>query len=176
MSTTESPPGNGPLALRPPEAGDETLLAHLREPQVAGEFNWFGDSPEERAGGAATGTARLIVTLADGTAIGGVSWHGIPYGPNRRSLAWNIGITLLPEHRGRGYGARAQRMLADHLFAQGPVNRVEAGTDVANVAEQRALERAGFVREGVLRGAQYRRGRWHDMVLYSRLRSDAAHP
>ena len=45
--------------------------------------------------------------------------------------------------------------------------------DVENVAEQRALERAGFTREGVLRGAQHRRGRWRDLVLYARLRDDA---
>jgi RimJ/RimL family protein N-acetyltransferase len=43
---------------------------------------------------------------------------------------------------------------------------------VDNLAEQRALERAGFAREGVLRSAQFRDGRFHDLVLYSRLRSD----
>jgi RimJ/RimL family protein N-acetyltransferase len=63
-------------------------------------------------------------------------------------------------------------MLADHLFATTPSNRVEADTDVANVAEQRALERAGFRREGVLLGAQYRRGLWYDLVGYARLRGD----
>ena len=41
-----------------------------------------------------------------------------------------------------------------------------------NLAEQRALERAGFTREGVLRHAQFRDGGFHDMVLYSRLRDD----
>ena len=41
-----------------------------------------------------------------------------------------------------------------------------------NLAEQRALERAGFTREGVLRQAQFRDGGFRDMVLYSRLRGD----
>ena len=36
----------------------------------------------------------------------------------------------------------------------------------------RALEKAGFTREGVLRGAQFRRGEWHDLVSYARLRND----
>ena len=36
----------------------------------------------------------------------------------------------------------------------------------------RALERAGYHREGVLRGAQWRAGAWHDLVLYARLRGD----
>jgi len=48
----------------------------------------------------------------------------------------------------------------------------EAGTDIANVAEQKALEKAGFRRDGVMRQAQYRDGTWHDTAMYSRPRSD----
>jgi RimJ/RimL family protein N-acetyltransferase len=41
------------------------------------------------------------------------------------------------------------------------------------VASRRwALEKGGFIREGVLRGAQYRRGARHDLVNYARLRTD----
>jgi RimJ/RimL family protein N-acetyltransferase len=43
--------------------------------------------------------------------------------------------------------------LADLLHKRG-VYRVEALTDVSNVAEQRTLAKAGFQFEGVLRGAQ----------------------
>ncbi len=53
------------------------------------------------------------------------------------------------------------------------MNRIEASTDVENLAEQKALGKAGFTREGVLRGAQFRLGTWHDMVQYSRLRHDS---
>jgi RimJ/RimL family protein N-acetyltransferase len=52
------------------------------------------------------------------------------------------------------------------------VERIEAETDVENVAEQRALERAGFTREGVLRHAQFRAGHWRDTVMYSVLRAE----
>ena len=41
----------------------------------------------------------------------------------------------------------AQQLLIRYLFAHTPVNRVEATTEIANVAEQRALEKAGFTRE-----------------------------
>jgi RimJ/RimL family protein N-acetyltransferase len=54
--------------------------------------------------------------------------------------------------------------LADYLFETTETNRVEASTDVENVAQQRALEKAGFVREGVQRGAQFRAGAQHDPV------------
>jgi aminoglycoside 6'-N-acetyltransferase len=63
-------------------------------------------------------------------------------------------------------------MLADYLFATTPVHRLQASTDVDNRPEQAALERAGFLREGLLRGAQWRRGAYHDLVLFSRLRTD----
>jgi RimJ/RimL family protein N-acetyltransferase len=157
------------MRLRPAEPGDEPFLSHCRRPEVAGEFNSFDDPGGERV---AANVSRMIVVLDDGTPIGSMSWHGVAYGPYRRSLAWNIGITIVPEHRGRGHGAAAQRMLAEHLFATTEANRVEATTDAGNVAEQRALERAGFTREGVLRGAQYRAGAWHDLILYARLRDD----
>jgi RimJ/RimL family protein N-acetyltransferase len=63
-------------------------------------------------------------------------------------------------------------MMADYLFAHTTVYRVEASTDVTNFPEQNALKRAGFTREGVIRGAQFRLGQWRDLVLYSRLRTD----
>ena len=85
-----------------------------------------------------------------------------------------IGIWLTPAARGRGIGATAQRMLADLFFAHTTVNRVEAHTDVENIAEQRALERAGFSREGLIRGAQWRAGTFHDGYLYAVLRGDPA--
>ena len=40
------------------------------------------------------------------------------------------------------------------------------------MAEQRALEKAGFTREGILRGTTFRQGRWHDQVIYSVLRDE----
>ncbi|MDQ5852724.1 MAG: GNAT family N-acetyltransferase, partial [Chloroflexota bacterium] len=64
------------------------------------------------------------------------------------------------------------QLLAAYLFATYPVMRVEAATDVANTAEQRALEKAGFTREGIVRKAQWRAGEWHDLVLYSKLRGE----
>jgi RimJ/RimL family protein N-acetyltransferase len=59
-----------------------------------------------------------------------------------------------------------------YLFSHTQVNRIEAGTEVTNLAEQRALEKAGFTREGVIRGAAFQGGRWHDAVLYSVLRDE----
>ena len=144
------------------------------------EFNSFG---LERSGALEAGFAQaglldapqgmLVVVLRDGdVVVGDVSYHQVRYGPNEGSRAYNIGITLAPEHRGKGYGVEAQQLLAAYLFATYPVMRVEAATDVANTAEQRALEKAGFTWEGIVRKAQWRAGAWHDLVLYSKLRGE----
>jgi RimJ/RimL family protein N-acetyltransferase len=120
---------------------------------------------------APTGLQRLVVEV-DGVAVGDVSWHSVWYGPNEASRALNIGIALAESARGRGVGTVAQRLLVEHIFATTTVTRVEASTDVANLAEQRALEKAGFHREGVLRSAQGRADGRHDLVAYSVLRTD----
>ena len=52
------------------------------------------------------------------------------------------------------------------------MHRIEAATETGNIAEQKALERAGFRREGMLRGTRWRGTAWRDEVLYSFLRSD----
>jgi len=117
----------------------------------------------------------LIVEVSDGgRPIGTVSWHRVGYGPAGSSDAWNMGIELIADARGHGYGVEAQALVARYLFDNTAANRVEAQTDIENIAEQRALEKAGFVREGVVRGAQFRAGAFHDLVTYSMLRSEIA--
>jgi len=157
------------------------LVAWGRSPEAKGAFNEFGIEPDEDSLRAtlADGPLRneqngqlIIERVADGQPIGTVGWHEVHYGPGPGSRAWNIGISLIPEARGQGYGGIAQRLLADYLFETTDANRVEASTDVENLAEQRALEKAGFVREGIQRGAQFRAGTHHDLVTYSRLRGD----
>ena len=75
---------------------------------------------------------------------------------------------------GPGLRTAAQRLVTGYLFATTTANRVEAGTDVENLAEQRALEKAGFLREGIRRGSLFRDGKWRDMAIYGRLRDDPA--
>jgi RimJ/RimL family protein N-acetyltransferase len=176
--------GGSPAArvrLRDIGAADADLLdAWGADPAASGEFNDFGGTPEPVDREAiAKGPLRnerngnlIVERVEDGRPIGGVGWHKVGYGPNTESDAWNIGIALIPEARGHGYGVEAQRLLAAYLFETTGVNRVEAQTDVDNLAEQRALERAGFHRDGVVRGAQFRAGAYHDLVTYSRLRDD----
>jgi RimJ/RimL family protein N-acetyltransferase len=123
-------------------------------------------------GGISEESGMLAVETADGILIGSMSWFTVQHGPSAACRALNVGISLFPEYRGQGYGSAAQRLLADYLFSTRMVERVEASTDVDNIAERRALEKAGFSPEGVMRHAQFRAGEWRDVMLYSRLRSD----
>jgi RimJ/RimL family protein N-acetyltransferase len=119
---------------------------------------------------------RYLVEVTDASGIaavvGMVSWHLESYGPTPGSHAWNIGIGLIEAVRGHGIGTVAQRLLAEWLLETTYVDRIEASTDVENVGEQRALERAGFTQEGILRSAQERADGRHDLFGYSFLRDD----
>jgi RimJ/RimL family protein N-acetyltransferase len=170
------------VRLRDVTLADADLLDAWNDDSDRSEFNDFGEPPSPLPRDVlANGPLRndrngmlVVERIEDGVLIGTVGWHLVHYGPGSQSQAWNFGIELRPEARGQGLGSEAQRLLAQFLFATYDLNRVEASTDVENVPEQRALEKAGFVREGIQRGAQYRAGGYHDLVTYSRLRDDPA--
>jgi RimJ/RimL family protein N-acetyltransferase len=168
--------------IRPIVEADLALLESLyADPDEASQYGFFGYRSLGwlRRGFAEKGLisedhGRLAVALGaasePGEFIGEVSWQKAQTGPT--SFGWSIGIGLLAKARGQGYGTRAQRLLAEYLFAHTQVNRVAAETEVDNVAEQRSLEKAGFTREGILRGSCFRDGRWRDMASYSIVRAD----
>ena len=166
------------VALRPAGEDDLTMLEELtQDPEKTGEFEWFGWSDVrhwrrswDENGLISPDGGTLIVARGD-QRLGLVTWQRRPI-TVPSSYCWEIGIILLPEARGRGYGTNAQRLLARYLFAHTTVQRIEAATEVGNVAEQRALEKAGFTREGVLRSTGWRDGAYRDGVWYSMLRAD----
>ncbi|MGN6330941.1 MAG: GNAT family N-acetyltransferase [Motilibacteraceae bacterium] len=160
------------LELLPGDGGSD--LGELYAERVPGGFEDYGEGPfDERPSTLVRAVLRLVGDRAEeGEVIGSMSWHLVSYGPTLGSRAWNTGIWLRPAHRGLGYGAAAQRLLARHLLTTTDGWRVEASTDVDNVPERRALERAGYTLDGVLRGAQERMGERRDLAVYAVLRSD----
>jgi RimJ/RimL family protein N-acetyltransferase len=167
--------------LRPIEVGDvDVLEAQYRSPEAAGELNWFGfrdlgglRRQVEIGETLRPERGRLAVVDDQGHVVGEVGWVKTFNGPPPNGDCWNLGIWIVAEHRGRGYGTEAQRLGAAYLFEHTMMERVEAGTELNNLAEQRALEKAGFTREGVLRHACFRGGAWQDMVVFSKLRGEA---
>ncbi len=168
------------IDLRPVIEADLALLdAWDADPDYNGEYNTFGLRPagQTRRSFAehrflTDDRGRLLAATKESEVVGGVSYRVVKHGGGIANRVYEIGVTIAPVHRGCGYGAEAQRLLTAYLFATYPIARVQATTDITNVAEQRALERAGFTREGVLRQAQFRAGSWHDLVMYSKVHDE----
>jgi RimJ/RimL family protein N-acetyltransferase len=169
------------------EADLDWLVAMSVDREAVGPHNWVDgrDPIETRAelasrldqdGCLGERDGRLVIELNREQPIGEVSWRSEHWGPSPRSRCPAIGIALLPEHRGRGFGTLAQQLVVRYLFESTDAQRVQSDTAVDNPAEQRALEKAGFVREGVVRQAEWRDGRYHDHILYSVLRSEWTRP
>lgn len=166
------------MRLRPVRESDlDDLDEMFGDPEAIGVFNWGGFSDggvrwrRQFAENQLLSDEKSVLMIElDGTALGFVSWSKVRTG--QISHIYEFGISLWPEHRGKGHGTAAQRLLARYLFAHEPVNRIQAKTEAGNVAERRALEKAGFTEEAVLREYYFRGGAWRDEVLYRMLRSE----
>lgn len=112
----------------------------------------------------------IIVDTASGAAAGEIDLY---YQEPRTGQAM-IGYSMSPAWRGRGYASRAACLLARWAFDIG-VPRLIAGTAPENAGSQRVLERAGFTREGLLRGRlPWLNGGRLDDVAWARLSTDPA--
>ncbi|MGW3039382.1 GNAT family N-acetyltransferase [Kitasatospora sp. NPDC001159] len=165
------------VSLRPIAEADLPAFGRLiNDPDAVGEFQWYGWRDPERfrrrwaEHGLIGDDQSIFAVVVRDEFCGFVAARRkgmLPTAPY-----WNIGIQLAPQARGRGIGTQAQRLLVEYLFTHTPVMRVEADTDVDNLAEQRALEKVGFTREGVHRAVTFRAGEWRDGVVYGLLRTD----
>lgn len=82
------------------------------------------------------------------------------------------GYVLGPQARGLGAATRALRLLSGWGFEGLGLERIELRIDVRNTASERVAERAGYVREGVLRNIAFKEGARADVGVWSRLRGD----
>jgi len=105
-----------------------------------------------------------------GEVLGTTSFYDID--PVRRSVT--IGHTFVGKPWWRtGVNAEAKRMLMSRAFDDLGAVRVVWHTDLRNVRSQRAIERLGATREGVLRAHKQRPdGSWRDTVLYAMTAAD----
>ena len=100
-----------------------------------------------------------------GAVVGTTSYYEID--PERRSVA--IGHTILGRPWWRtGINTEAKLLLLERAFGELGAVRVVWHTDIRNERSQRAIERLGASREGVLRKHRLRPdGSWRDTVQYS---------
>jgi [ribosomal protein S5]-alanine N-acetyltransferase len=96
----------------------------------------------------------------------------VEFGIDSEARDAELGFWLLPRARGRGAAARAIRLTVSWAFDELGLERVHGLTDIDNGAAQRVMEKAGFVRGGVLRGLERRPTGRLDFVSYSMLHTD----
>lgn len=103
-----------------------------------------------------------------GEAVGGISLHP---GTDVERIGAELGYWLGESVWGRGIGTAAIRLVTDYAFTRRRLERVFAVPFVTNVASCRALEKAGYQREGTMRRSAIKDGRVMDQHLYAKTRS-----
>jgi RimJ/RimL family protein N-acetyltransferase len=139
------------VELESPERLAELLGAHVSDEWPAGEYDrdameFFRNRLEE--GGATVvgwyGWYAIRTEDAEGprALVGAGGYFGPPDGEGEVE----IGYSVLPEWRRRGYASEIAAALVERAFAETSVRRIVARTSDANAASHAVLVRAGFVR------------------------------
>jgi len=168
--------------LRSMEKDDVDLLVECRNDiDFKGEYSPIGeqiskselmkrfDNPSNLT--ILTESTDFTIQKKDGTRIGIIT-HLI----NQPNRTMEIGCSLVPSERGKGYGAEATQLMVDYLFLSKTIVRIQADTNARNKAAQKTLEKAGFKIEGTMRKLRFVRGVWNDYCLYSILREEWKEP
>jgi ribosomal-protein-alanine N-acetyltransferase len=163
--------------LRIMEKDDLPLFVEwVNKPEVFGEYNplhqmskteaekMFENPHEEKS---------FVIEKKDGSKIGFIAHFYVLHVAGRQL---EIGYSLVPSERGKGYCTEATQLMVDYLFLSKDTMRIQAQTDPRNVASQKVLEKVGFKKEGILRKNFFMRGEWRDAYIYSILREEWKEP
>lgn len=110
-----------------------------------------------------------IRLLEDDKLIGSCQLHSI--NRTHRSAELQIRLGDASQH-GKGYGTEAVRLLLEFAFKDLNLRRVYLHVFSTNLAAIRVYEKAGFVKEGVLRKAAYIDGQHKDILLMAILQEE----
>lgn len=81
-----------------------------------------------------------------------------------------IGLDILPELRGKGYGTASYRMVLEYLFQHYNMHMVYVRVADFNDGAKRLYARLGFIETGRYREYLYRHGRYWDYIIMAMLR------
>jgi ribosomal-protein-alanine N-acetyltransferase len=82
-----------------------------------------------------------------------------------------VGYSLVPEARGKGYASEALGAVIDETFATAELDEVQACIVPENVASRGVLDRTGFREDRILRSGAVIRGRHVDVLLFTLTRA-----
>jgi RimJ/RimL family protein N-acetyltransferase len=166
----------GFFRVRPAEPDDVDFLVDLLndenvEPFLGGRSARARDellAEIERARREPEAFGRLVIEV-DGDPVGTMGFECTNV---RSRIARLERLALHPRARGRGVADQAARLLQRYLIRELGYHRLELQIYGFNERAIRHAERAGFVREGVLRKAYRRHGGWQDAVVFSLLEEE----
>ena len=87
-----------------------------------------------------------------------------------------LGYYLAEEHWGKGIITDAIRQICDIIFKTTDILRIYAEPFSYNIGSRRALEKAGFALEGIMRSNGIKNGKVLDVALYSLIRDIEPYP
>lgn len=109
-----------------------------------------------------------IFEVGTGKCLGGTGLSLV----NRIHNFANLGYWVRSSCTGRGIASAAARLAARYGLEHLSFQRIEIVTAIGNLPSQRAAEKAGALREGVLRKRLLVKGQPQDAVLYSFVAED----
>ena len=110
-----------------------------------------------------------VALNSDNTLIGLVGLKDINYINQSAEFYVIIGN---PAAWGKGYATEATKLMVRYGFMELNLNRIQTQDIEENIGGWRADEKAGFKYEGTLRQVILRFGKYHDVRVYSILRSE----
>ncbi len=144
------------LVLRKPVIGDAPILfaAYMQDPDVTHYTTWRPHQQLQEAEDFIRNSISaweneirfpFVITLqGNDEPFGMIDLHV-------RGSTVGLGYVIARSHQYKGYATEATRAIIDWAFQQPSIYRVNASTDIENIASQRVLEKAGMIREGLLR-------------------------
>lgn len=74
------------------------------------------------------------------------------------------------KHRGKGYGTEAINLMCTYYFDTLNLHKINSFVFDYNIASQKMFLKAGFEQEGLLKKHWFRKGEFHDVYLFAKLR------
>jgi RimJ/RimL family protein N-acetyltransferase len=111
----------------------------------------------------------VMCRLDDSQPIGTISLFRVDEVNGSAGVGISIGEKSL---WGQGYGTDAMNALVDFGFGQLRLERIWLEVYDFNARARRSYEKSAFVLEGIQRHANYRLGKFHDVLLMAILRED----
>lgn len=109
-----------------------------------------------------------IIEIESNEIIGSCGYNSIDFENAKAEIGYDIARAFW----GRGYASEAICSLLDYAFSSLKLNRIEAKVEPANVNSVKVLQKLNFTFEGTLRQYEKVNGKFNDLNMYSKLRTD----